>query len=64
MQAHVSHPLLATFNREHGWTYYPLGLLKLVADLSGFVGPIVLNDFVSREHWQASLPLASSRAAG
>lgn len=40
------HPLLAAFNRLYGWQYYPLGLVKLVADLSNFAGPILLHELV------------------
>lgn len=41
------HVLLATFNALYGWRYYPLGLLKLVADLAGFAGPVLLHELVS-----------------
>jgi hypothetical protein len=39
-------PLLAAFNSMYGWKYYPLGLLKLAADLAGFAGPVLLHELV------------------
>lgn len=32
--------------RCFGWQYYPLGLLKLAADLAGFAGPMLLHGLV------------------
>lgn len=39
-------PLLGAFNSMYGWKYYPLGVLKLAADLAGFAGPILLHELV------------------
>ena len=38
--------LLTALNRTFGWSYYPLGLLKLFADLLAFAGPFLLNELV------------------
>eukprot|EP01134_Creolimax_fragrantissima_P005323 CFRG5323T1 len=35
--------LVQALNEIFGWKYYPLGLLKLVADTSAFGGPLALN---------------------
>lgn len=51
-----SHPknkkrsLFSLLNRFFGWSFYPLGILKILNDALGFVGPILLNllvEFVS-----------------
>ena len=39
--------LLGALNKAFGWQYYLLGILKLLADLLGFCGPILLNLLVS-----------------
>jgi ATP-binding cassette subfamily C (CFTR/MRP) protein 10 len=39
--------LLLAMNRAFGLEYYSIGILKLVADLSAFAGPILLNLLVS-----------------
>ncbi len=39
--------LLAALNRTFGCEYYSLGILKLLADMIGFAGPILLNLLVS-----------------
>lgn len=39
--------LLIALNRTFGWRYYPLGILKLVADLLGFCGPLLLHELVA-----------------
>ena len=39
--------LLKALNNTFGWEYYSLGILKLIADLAGFAGPILLNLLVS-----------------
>jgi ATP-binding cassette subfamily C (CFTR/MRP) protein 10 len=39
--------LLKALNSTFGWEYYSLGILKLVADLAGFAGPLLLNLLVS-----------------
>lgn len=32
--------------RAFGWQYYPLGILRLLADLAGFAGPVLLDELV------------------
>lgn len=44
--SHLAHVSSQSAASEYGWTYYPLGILKLLADGAGFVGPIVLHEFV------------------
>ena len=39
--------LVLALNRTFGWQFYPLGILKLVADLLGFCGPLLLHELVS-----------------
>ncbi|XP_064623538.1 ATP-binding cassette sub-family C member 10-like [Lineus longissimus] len=39
--------LLRAMNRAFGLEYYSIGILKLIADLSAFAGPILLNLLVS-----------------
>ncbi|KAK3092515.1 hypothetical protein FSP39_003868 [Pinctada imbricata] len=39
--------LLSALNKAFGLQYYSLGILKLLADLSGFAGPVLLNLLVS-----------------
>lgn len=39
--------LLKALNSTFGWEYYSLGILKLMADLAGFAGPLLLNLLVS-----------------
>lgn len=39
--------LLRCLNRSFGLHYYPLGVLKLVADMLGFAGPLLLHALVS-----------------
>ena len=36
-----------SLNRVFGWHYYPLGLLKLTADILGFAGPLLLHALVA-----------------
>ena len=43
----VKHALLATFNKTFGYRYYPLGLVKVFADLIAFAGPLLLNYLVN-----------------
>ena len=42
-----SSSLLRSLNRSFGLHYYPLGVLKLVADMLGFAGPLLLHALVS-----------------
>ena len=35
-----------TIHRVFGWRYYPLGVLKLLADSLGFAGPVLLGYLV------------------
>ena len=47
--------LFWALNRTFGARYYPLGLLKLLADMMNFAGPLLLNRLVSfMENRQAS----------
>jgi hypothetical protein len=39
--------LFWALNRTFGAQYYPLGLLKLLADMMNFAGPLLLNRLVS-----------------
>ena len=39
--------LFSAINSAFGWHYYPLGLLKLITDLLGFAGPLLLYQLVS-----------------
>ncbi|EDQ90852.1 uncharacterized protein MONBRDRAFT_36370 [Monosiga brevicollis MX1] len=36
----------ARLRNTYGWRFYPLGILRFLADMSKFVGPIVLHDFL------------------
>lgn len=38
--------LLQLLHRCFGWQFYAVGLLKFVADCTGFVGPMLLNKLV------------------
>ncbi|XP_015120641.1 multidrug resistance-associated protein 7 [Diachasma alloeum] len=38
--------LLRLLHRCFGWQFYAVGILKFIADCSGFVGPILLNKMV------------------
>lgn len=42
-----SSSLFWSLNRSFGLHYYPLGVLKLVADMLGFAGPLLLHALVS-----------------
>ena len=37
-------PLL--FFRCYGWRFYPLAVLKILADAAGFAGPLLLHELV------------------
>ena len=39
--------LVRSLNRAFGLHYYPLGVLKLIADMLGFTGPLLLHALVS-----------------
>lgn len=39
--------LWIALNKTFGCQYYPLGVLKLIADLLGFAGPLLLHELVS-----------------
>ena len=39
--------LFKALNKAFGWEYYLLGILKLLADIFGFAGPILLNLLVT-----------------
>lgn len=39
--------LFWSLNLAFGWHYYPLGLLKLAADILGFAGPLLLHALVA-----------------
>lgn len=43
----VTGSLFWSLNRAFGLHYYPLGILKLAADMLGFVGPLLLHSLVS-----------------
>lgn len=45
--ASSSSSLFWSLNRSFGVHYYPLGVLKLVADMLGFAGPLLLHALVS-----------------
>lgn len=38
--------LLRLLHKCFGWQFYSVGTLKLLADLSGFMGPLLLNRFI------------------
>ncbi|XP_043269152.1 ATP-binding cassette sub-family C member 10 [Venturia canescens] len=38
--------LLRLLHRNFGWQFYAVGILKFVADCTGFVGPLLLNKLV------------------
>ena len=42
-----SSSIVWSLNRVFGWHYYPLGLLKLTADILGFAGPLLLHALVA-----------------
>lgn len=57
--------LWVALNRTFGWQYYPLGILKLIADLLGFSGPLLLNKLVSlMEHPSSDVKNGYYYAAG
>jgi len=39
--------LFRALNKAFGWHYYPLGILRLINDLLGFAGPLLLHALVS-----------------
>ncbi|XP_074640753.1 ATP-binding cassette sub-family C member 10-like [Tubulanus polymorphus] len=39
--------ILHALHKAFGWEYYVIGLLKLMADIAGFAGPLLLNLLVS-----------------
>ena len=39
--------LFRALNKAFGWHYYPLGVLRLITDLLGFAGPLLLHALVS-----------------
>ncbi|XP_052235250.1 ATP-binding cassette sub-family C member 10-like isoform X9 [Dreissena polymorpha] len=39
--------LFKALNKAFGWEYYPLGILKFLADILGVLGPILLNRLVT-----------------
>lgn len=43
----VAQSLFWSLNKAFGLHYYPLGILKMVADLLGFAGPLLLHALVS-----------------
>ncbi len=45
--SHKPLTLVGALNTTFGWQFYPLGVLKLLSDLLGFCGPILLNLLVS-----------------
>lgn len=45
--AHSKWTLVKELNSSFGLHYYPLGVLKLVADLLGFAGPLLLHQLVA-----------------
>jgi len=38
--------LLYLLHRCFGWEFYAVGILKFIADCSGFMGPILLNKLI------------------
>jgi ATP-binding cassette subfamily C (CFTR/MRP) protein 10 len=40
-------PLVKTLHSNFGWEFYSIGILRLLADVCGFAGPILLNLLVS-----------------
>jgi ATP-binding cassette subfamily C (CFTR/MRP) protein 10 len=42
-----SDPLLKSLHKCFGFEFYAVGILKLVADVCGFAGPILLNLLVN-----------------
>lgn len=39
--------LFVAMHRAHGWEFYAIGVLRLVADMAGFAGPLLLNGLLS-----------------
>ena len=39
--------LIRALNRSFGWHYYPLGIIKLINDILGFGGPLLLHQLVA-----------------
>jgi len=39
--------LFKALNKAFGWHYYPLGIVKLINDILGFAGPLLLHALVS-----------------
>ena len=39
--------LIRALNRSFGWHYYPLGIIKLINDVLGFGGPLLLHQLVA-----------------
>lgn len=44
---HKNFSLFQALNKAFGWEYYPLGLLRLLSDLLGFAGPVLLHALVT-----------------
>ncbi|EEC80143.1 hypothetical protein OsI_21937 [Oryza sativa Indica Group] len=43
---HADSSLLRAMSNAYGWTYFRLGLLKVINDSIGFVSPLLLNKFI------------------
>lgn len=42
-----SHSLLRALHRAHGFEFYSIGLLRFVADMAGFAGPLLLGGLLT-----------------
>lgn len=44
---HATPTLLRSLHQAHGFEFYSIGVLRLISDLSGFAGPLLLGGLLS-----------------
>ncbi|XP_062548884.1 ATP-binding cassette sub-family C member 10 [Armigeres subalbatus] len=52
--------LFKALHRSFGWEFYLIGILRLVADLSGFAGPILLGGLLRSENFNVNGTIPNS----
>ncbi|XP_058453342.1 ATP-binding cassette sub-family C member 10 [Malaya genurostris] len=50
-QLSAAHSLFKALHKCFGWEFYSIGLLRLLADLSGFAGPVLLGGLLRSENF-------------
>ncbi|XP_058815016.1 ATP-binding cassette sub-family C member 10 [Topomyia yanbarensis] len=50
-QLNSAHSLFKALHKSFGWEFYLIGLLRLLADLSGFAGPVLLGGLLRSENF-------------